>query len=694
MNNLKKRCLTLLLSLAMIVTYMPTSLIAYAEAEGETDQVQVEQQVDADEPAEEVASEETAPEEVKTEDVKSEEAASEEKAKDAAPSKENSSEDTAKPADEKTKEDADAKAEESEKEFAGGDLEAKSTHYKVSISYDADAEIPEGSTLDITEFPEGSAKYEEAKKELLKDELGNSPFSDFDENATDEDLEGLGMAAFDLTIRDKDGNPVEPAKDAKVQVNVEVVELPEGADAQALADSMEIQHLNESSGDVDVEKVATVDSKEASQVKEVGEIDVNTNSETAAVEFTVDGFSTYTMTWDYGGSQSITVHYVDTEGNSVTPTITPTFTNNNMFLIYDVEGYEYDSTHYGSLTGTSIKPLVRQEAGGRWPHDRQYYNNGWHDLENDIYVVYKTKPAPTEGGTAKPIGDQTWPEEKPTFSKTSKNNTDGTNTISLTIKGAEKAVENGSKANVIVVFDVSGSMGGNNSWRLETAQAAVDDMADVLLNKKDPQGNKLVKMALVTFSTSAKIAQGFTSDPDTIKDTVDSLEAAGGTNWEKALRLANTMPVDSDAATFVVFVTDGDPTFRVSRGDVSDGDLDMYSDNTYEHYRNSNVFGQGNADSDGRNFDFASEEVKSIVAKNKTFYAIGISNDVEKVQNLCTESGVPAENAFLATDASALEEAFEKITHSISATLGFAEVKIHDGVTSMTRVMQNAECCP
>ena len=65
MNNLKKRCLTLLLSLAMIVTYMPTSLIAYAEAEGETDQVQVEQQVDAEEPAAEVASEEAAQEEAK-----------------------------------------------------------------------------------------------------------------------------------------------------------------------------------------------------------------------------------------------------------------------------------------------------------------------------------------------------------------------------------------------------------------------------------------------------------------------------------------------------------------------------------------------------------------------------------------------------------------------------------------------------
>ena len=66
LNNLKRRALTLLLSLAMIITYMPTGMIAYA-VDGDEDQVQVEQQVDADKPAEEAGSKEAAQEEVQAE---------------------------------------------------------------------------------------------------------------------------------------------------------------------------------------------------------------------------------------------------------------------------------------------------------------------------------------------------------------------------------------------------------------------------------------------------------------------------------------------------------------------------------------------------------------------------------------------------------------------------------------------------
>ena len=77
-------------------------------------------------------------------------------------------------------------------------------------------------------------------------------------------------------------------------------------------------------------------------------------------------------------------------------------------------------------------------------------------MRNDIYVVYKKKTEPTTGGTVTPSTEETWPEEEdelPTFSKSSVNNGDGTNTISLEIAAAEKTIENASKANVIVIFD-------------------------------------------------------------------------------------------------------------------------------------------------------------------------------------------------------------------------------------------------
>ena len=107
LNNLKRRALTLLLSLAMIITYMPTSMIAYA-VDGDEDQVQVEQQVEAEKPAEDVeAPKAEQPEEKASDEVKSEEAKSEE----AAAPKEKTSEETAKPADVGSGEAAKAEAE-------------------------------------------------------------------------------------------------------------------------------------------------------------------------------------------------------------------------------------------------------------------------------------------------------------------------------------------------------------------------------------------------------------------------------------------------------------------------------------------------------------------------------------------------------------------------------------------------------
>ena len=81
MNNLKKRCLTLLLSLAMIVTYMPVGMIAYAEDDPAAPQN--EQLVDAGNPVEEVTSDDTGSKDTVTEEVKSDDVKSNEAAKPA-----------------------------------------------------------------------------------------------------------------------------------------------------------------------------------------------------------------------------------------------------------------------------------------------------------------------------------------------------------------------------------------------------------------------------------------------------------------------------------------------------------------------------------------------------------------------------------------------------------------------------------
>ena len=92
-----------------------------------------------------------------------------------------------------------------------------------------------------------------------------------------------------------------------------------------------------------------------------------------------------------------------------------------------------------------------------------------------------------------------------------------------------------------------------------------------------------------------------------------------------------------NSTTFVIFVSDGDPTFRVSRYGAEDKEISEYSrDNIYLE---NNLFGNGTSDPNNRNFDAAVVEAKSIVNHNKNFYTIGISNDVSKMANLNSQAG-------------------------------------------------------
>jgi LPXTG-motif cell wall-anchored protein len=559
--------------------------------------------------------------------------------------------------------------------------------YEITVTYGADARIPEGSTLSVTEYETGSDKYEYDRKAVLAAKKADG------ENISSDDM---GFVALDISILDPDGKEIEPS--AAVKVDFRIKSLPDVHNLADVADTIEIQHHIEMDSGVVVDTVFDGGSSDAAfevptdkdAIAKGTVVDPNTYvaeddntelDEEFNASFTTEVFSDYTISWRTGyTTYNYTIHYVDANGHSLTPTREPSFTNGNSYLIYDIEGYEYESTHLDNTNGTSIQPWL---TFYEWNQECRYYDRdgGGHNLRNDVYVVYKEKTTPTSGGTPEVGQDEDWPESKPLFTKSSTNNGNGTNKISLTISGAEKTVEKTTPADVIVVFDVSGSMDNrmnDGKTRLAHAKEAVDRMADELLSSSSSD----VQMSLITFSTTATTVQEFTKDANTFKSQVDRLRANGGTNWEGALQLANQMQVRQNAATYVVFVTDGDPTFRVSRGDVSDRDL--ANDINARYYRDNHVFGTGDNDASGRNFDFAVDQVTAIHDANKSFYTIGISNDVNKVQNLTTQGGFPAEHAFLAADSDAMDKAFQSITESIQSTLGFGNVKIVDGITNLT----------
>lgn len=618
-------------------------------------------------------------------------------------------------------------------------LLADGNEYTVTVSYGEDAKIPEGATLKVAPFATDSEEYKNARNAVIVDKQAKG------ESVNEADL---GLAAVDISILDTSGKEIEPA--ATVTVNMKIKELPEVEDIKKVEDTLEIQHHVETDKGVVVETVAgqSTDATfkmatDAEVAKNGTAVDPNANKETVTpketeVTFNTEVFSTFTITWksNHGGDRLANVYYVDENGNNLNiannPGAQPSGSNFNgssdspAFLIYDIDGYEYKETRLNDrTTGTKIKPMMTKSDNGRWSYvkDGNNYETAQLSNGNNIYVIYKQKTHTTGGTPSTSANEGDWPtgDGMPKFTKSSTANGDDTNTISLGIKAAEKEFDEITKANIIVIFDLSNSMredmaGGSHNWdgsiggwkdywgntydkinegsRLSIAGSAVKTLASTLMPEN---GGGNVKMSLITFSNDASPVTFagnavWTDSSTTFNNAVNGLRANtnGGTNWEAALTLADrtaNAAGESDAATFIVFVSDGDPTFRQTRGDYSDEDIDLRTDSNYSYYRNYNIYGTGTL-GDGsyseRNYPPALAVLNEIKGHNKTFYSVGVSDDPKKMTVLVNDAEYGT--YYPGANEDELAGAFENIAQAVKSTLGFSNIQITDGITELTHV--------
>ncbi len=415
------------------------------------------------------------------------------------------------------------------------------------------------------------------------------------------------------------------------------------------------------------------------------------------------------------------------------------------FKDYEYQATYYRSTAATgnpATGGTAIWPAIRRvNATGPTNDNWRYSNASRTNWNNDgsvapnshIYVIYTPKTI-EEGYVPSSGGDDPGTTPTPSFTPdVGKNVTDqksdGTYDITLGFVGNKESTESKTTARVIVVFDLSGSMEEDisgdmptttywdNRWgwvtvdnpdfdgtsRLTLAKNAVDALADTLLDLKDSQGNKLVEMGLVTFATDGRIrtfgtgtnASNFTSDATVYKGVVDNLpisddddlgdginDIGRGTNWEKGLDLANSMETSTAGKTYIVFVSDGDPTYRVSRGSYSDSEL--ASERAIDNRVKIPIFGAGSGNTSiTRCYETSKEVAKSIVDHNKTLYSVGLSSDATRMTNLATYAGGTYKPG---NDADEFAASLADIAGSISSEIGLTDVTITDGVTSMSHI--------
>ena len=309
----------------------------------------------------------------------------------------------------------------------------------------------------------------------------------------------------------------------------------------------------------------------------------------------------------------------------------------------------------------------------------------------------------------------------PVHTKTITPNDDGTYDLSLTVTGATELSESKTSANVIVVQDVSGSMGydvytysyekiDSFDWmndtygmvdgepvvlkrnpgffglgaynyyldangkevkytgdmyhkvgketgktRLDVAKEALNSLGDQLIASDD----STVKLSLETFSDRGNTpSQYYTGgQASDFKSAANGLRADGGTNWVDALTKANEKAKeDPNTPTYVIFLSDGEPTYGRDRWGNRTGNGTTYQ----EEYFNNAV-------------DEANKRPSNVAG---LFTVYTGSEAAEKMNNFAQKT--TGGSAFDGTDSEKLNAAFANIIQTITKSASYKDVRIVD----------------
>ena len=243
-------------------------------------------------------------------------------------------------------------------------------------------------------------------------------------------------------------------------------------------------------------------------------------------------------------------------------------------------------------------------------------------------------------------------------------------------------------ADIVLVMDKSHSMNEDN--RDDNAQRAANALAGELLTAENsvlPEAQQ-VRMAVVTFSTKAVIKRNFTTDVSEINDAVKG-NPKGGTNWEAALEKANSLLGRSGVKKHIIFLSDGDPTYRMTSysGCYSDS---FWGRTAHPEYTtpescqarrytwgenpdgsSDGVYGAGGSDPYG--FNYAAALAEADKRGDAALYVVKTSTDAKEMADFAAQAGAVDGEAFDGTNPENLMKAFNQIYSTITSS---AKIKI------------------
>lgn len=255
-------------------------------------------------------------------------------------------------------------------------------------------------------------------------------------------------------------------------------------------------------------------------------------------------------------------------------------------------------------------------------------------------------------------------------------------TLNLTASGdsTSSTVTTATPADIVLVMDKSGSMKGELD---SNAKKAANALAKKLLTTENStlSDDQQVRMAVVTFSTNAFLKQTFTTNASEIDNAVEG-NPDGGTNWEAALKQANDalkqandLQGRSGVKKHIIFLSDGNPTYRISDYPIGcDGPRNPCNPDDSWYTTPKGVHGAGTEGSDERyGYNYAAALAEANKRGDAALYVVKTSTKANKMADFAAQADAVDGEEFDGTNAENLTKAFDRIYSTITSS---AKIKV------------------
>ena len=265
--------------------------------------------------------------------------------------------------------------------------------------------------------------------------------------------------------------------------------------------------------------------------------------------------------------------------------------------------------------------------------------------------------------------------------------------LALDATGYVKKPEN---ADIVLIVDKSASMSGERLTNVNNAIATMTAKLNEYVAQWRDEDKPTINLSVVEFSSGVTSGSRYESSSQRERVASSSIaqdwtglssfdyslgSVSGGTNWQAGIMTAESLmskKANDGYKKYVIFLTDGNPTFRYS----SDGSAvaSTYADST--HY----IYGTGSSDNNNNNYTAAVNQWKaSTNLQSAKVYVVQAAEDAAKcktfVSAIYPESGTKyCSYAKLmdGTDAESLTDNFKTIAEEITHGTHFTDVTIHD----------------